>query len=147
MSGSAGDTASSAHLEDAPARVVDTYLESFYRGDFAAARECVADDFSFHGPFAQAADANAFFASAEGLRRIVSGHRTVRQCHHGDDVSTLLEVFIETPVEAGTVLMSEWSVVRDGKIVAATVLFDTAAFRELVPGVAASQSRPSPTTA
>jgi hypothetical protein len=137
MSSSAGSTASANTVrgdEDrSPAQVVDGYLGAFYRGDFVGAREQVADGFSFEGPFLQVEGADTFFAGAEGLRRIVRGHRTVRQWQQGDDVSTLYEVEIETPAAAGSVLMSEWDTVRGGKLVSASVVFDTAAFRKLVP--------------
>ncbi len=59
--------------------VVDRYLAAFYSGDFDAARNLVTDDLSFRGPFVQVEGADAFFASAQPLRQIVQGHRTVRQ--------------------------------------------------------------------
>ena len=36
---------------------------------------------------------------------------------------------------AGSVVMSEWRVARDGELTSGRVMFDTAAFRDLVPPV------------
>ncbi len=45
---------------------------------------------------------------------------------------------LETPVGKGLVLTSEWNTVRDGKVVSATLVFDTAEFRKVVPQAGAS---------
>jgi hypothetical protein len=41
---------------------------------------------------------------------------------------------LETPNGSGAVTMSERHTVQNGKLVAARVVFDTAAFRAIVPG-------------
>lgn len=81
--------------------------------------------------------------ASDTTQRGAADRRCVRQWHQGDDVSTLFEVSIETPLAAGTLLMSEWSTVRDGKVAAASVVFDTAAFPKLVPEVGAAPQRPA----
>jgi hypothetical protein len=118
--------------------VVERYLTAFYRGDFEAARPLVSDGLLFRGPFLQVDGADAFFRGAEGLRRIVRGHRTLRQWQDGGDVCSMYELDIETPIASGSVLMSEWDTVRDGLVAGARVVFDTAAFRALVPQAGAS---------
>jgi hypothetical protein len=40
---------------------------------------------------------------------------------------------LKTPAGKGSVLVSEWNTVRDGKVTSAPLVFDTAAFRSLVP--------------
>jgi hypothetical protein len=77
--------------------------------------------------------ADQFLASADGLRRIVRGHRTVRQWRDGEEISTLYEMKLETPAGTGSVLVSEWNTVRGGEVASATLVFDTAEFRKLVP--------------
>jgi len=117
-----------------PARaLVNRYLDAFYHGDFEAARLVLAEDFSFRGPFIEVSGLDAFLASAEGLRRICNGHRLLHQWDHDDQVSSVYEVQIETPVGNGRVTMSEWHIVRNDQLVSGLVLFDTAAFRALVP--------------
>lgn len=116
-----------------PARIVSGYLEAFYRGNFPAARRLIAEDFAFRGPFLQVEGAEEFFAGAEGLRRIVRGHRPIRQWVNGAEVSTLYEVQLETSAGTGSVLMSEWDTVLDGTVASAWVVFDSGVFRKLVP--------------
>jgi hypothetical protein len=117
-----------------PAEAVNSYLRAFYTGDFTLARDLVADDFSFQGPFLQVRGKEPFFAGAEGLRGVVGGHRLVRQWADGADVSSLYEVTLQTPAGRGEVLMSEWHTVSEGKLVSGRVTFDTAVFRALLPG-------------
>jgi predicted SnoaL-like aldol condensation-catalyzing enzyme len=116
-----------------PMQVVDRYLQAFYRGEFETARRLVADGVTFNGPFVQAERADEFFASAKPLRQIVEGHRVVRQWEDGDDVLMMYEMQLKTPTGEGSVLVSEWNTVRAGKVAAARLVFDTAAFRKLVP--------------
>lgn len=130
-------SASHIRADDATLRtntaVVNDYLTAFWSGDFPSARAVVADDFSFSGPFLTSEGKAAFFEGAAGLRQIVRGHRVLRQWADGDDVSSVYEVRIETPAGAGQVLMSEWHTVREGAVSVGRVVFDTAAFRTLVP--------------
>jgi hypothetical protein len=123
------------HMSDTSqlAEIVDRYLDAFYRGDFDTARTLLSDDLSFKGPFIQVDGADRFFASADGLRQIVRGHRTVRQWQDDNELSTLYQMELETPAGKGSVLVSEWNTVRDGKVASAVLVFDTAEFRKLVP--------------
>jgi hypothetical protein len=116
-----------------PVSTVATYLDAFYVGDFKRAASVLAEDFDFEGPFLKVTGREAYLAGAEGLRQIVGGHRLVRQWVDGDEVSTLYEVALRTPVGEGSVLMSEWHRVRAGRIGSGRVVFDTADFRSLVP--------------
>ena len=113
--------------------LVNRYLDAFYVGDFDAVQLVLADGFSFHGPFVETTGRGSFLSSAEGLRRIVKGHRLLCQWEDGSDVSSVYEVGIQTPAGSGAVTMSEWHVARDHKLVSRFILFDTAAFRAFVP--------------
>jgi predicted SnoaL-like aldol condensation-catalyzing enzyme len=117
----------------AAARLATEYLTAFYRGEFDRARAVVAEEFSFRGPFLQVDGRDAFFAGAEGLKPIVRGHRMVRQWEDGADVCSLFEANLQTPAGTGSVLMSEWHIIRGGRLTSGRVVFDTAAFRALVP--------------
>ncbi len=116
-----------------PAEIAEDYLTAFYTGDFGRARDLVAETFAFRGPFLQVEGRDAFFDGAQGLKNIVRGHRTVRQWSDGEDVCTVYEVELQTPAGQGTVLMSEWHTVREGRLTAGQVVFDTARFRALLP--------------
>ncbi len=129
-------TASTSPVPDASAETtaaVNEYLTAFYRGDFDRAAAVVADGFCFEGPFLQVTGKDAFFAGAQGLRQVVRGHRLVRQWADGNEVSSLYEVDLATQAGQGSVLMSEWHKVDAGQITSGRVVFDTAAFRALLP--------------
>jgi predicted SnoaL-like aldol condensation-catalyzing enzyme len=115
------------------AKLVNEYLQAFYSGDFGRAGALVSDDFHFKGPFVEVANKEAFFSSAARLAPIVKGHRLLRQWEDGDEVSSVYEVNLETPAGSGAVTMSEWHAVRHAKLISGRIIFDTAAFRALVP--------------
>lgn len=113
--------------------LVNEYLDAFYSGDFAKARELVSDDFHFKGPFAEATNKEAYFSSAAPLAAIAKGHRLLRQWADGDEVCSIHDVDLETPVGKGLVTMCEWHKAESGKLVFGRVILDTAAFRALAP--------------
>jgi len=113
--------------------VVNHYLTAFYSGDFDRARTLVSEDFAFKGPFIEAASRDAFFTSAAGLTRIVRGHRLLRQWQDGDDICSIFEMNLEAPTKTGSLPVCEWHACRQGIVVSARLLFDTAAFRQFVP--------------
>jgi len=113
-----GDKTGPERTTGAAARIVSDYLTALYAGDFDTARALVTDDFSFRGPFIETSGKDAFFKGAEGLKRIARGHSLLRQWVDGDNVCS----------------MSEWHAVRGGQLASGLVLFDSAAFRKLVPG-------------
>jgi hypothetical protein len=80
---------------------------------------------------------DAFFAGAHGLQPLVCGHRLLHQwvdaSVDGAEVCSIYDVTLDTPAGAGTVPMSEWHTVRDGRLTAALVLFDATALRALLP--------------
>ena len=115
------------------AQVFEQYLNAFTSGDIGAAKELVAEDFSFNGPMLQANNKETFFAGAAGLKSMVDGYRMLRQWEDGDEVCSVYEFKIKSPVARGSVLMSEWTTVRDGKLAASRLIFDTAAFGALMP--------------
>lgn len=117
----------------APAEAVNAYLAAFCTGDFEAVRPLLAEDFAFHGPFVQVRGREPFLGSAAGLKPIVRGHRLRQQWADGDEVCSWYELSLETPVKSGSVTMSEWHTVRDGKVVSGQVVFDAAAFRAFLP--------------
>jgi len=129
-----GDKTGPERTTGAAARIVSDYLTALYAGDFDTARALVTDDFSFRGPFIETSGKDAFFKGAEGLKRIARGHSLLRQWVDGDNVCSVYELHLETPAGAGSVPMSEWHAVRGGQLASGLVLFDSAAFRKLVPG-------------
>jgi ketosteroid isomerase-like protein len=115
------------------ADVFRAYLDRFTSGDMDGAAELLTDDFSFHGPMLQSQGKAAFVEGASGLRPIVRGNAMVRQWVEGDEVCSMYEFKLETPAGAGSTTMAEWATVRDGKVAASRVVFDTAAMAALMP--------------
>lgn len=120
-------------ISEAPAKVVDRYLTAFYSGDFEAAALTVAADFTFEGPFVKVAGREAYFASAQGLRRIVRGHRLLQRLQEGEDVCSIYEVKVDTPKGSASIPMCEWHSVRFGSVTSGRVFFDPAPLRALLP--------------
>lgn len=116
-----------------PAEVVNEYLSSFYSGDFTSAAGTLAADFSFQGPFLRVQGRDEFLTGAQGLRPVIRGHRLLRQWRDGDEICSIYEVDLHTPAGSGSVVMSEWHTVCDGQLAKGHVVFDTAAFRALMP--------------
>jgi ketosteroid isomerase-like protein len=115
------------------AEVFRAYLDRFASGDLDGAAELLADDFEFNGPMLQAQGKDAFLEGASGLKPVVRGNRMLRQWEDGEEVCSVYEFNVQTPAGAGSIPMAEWARVRDGKLVSARVLFDTAQMSALMP--------------
>lgn len=115
------------------AQVFREYLDRFTSGDLDGARDLLAEDFSFTGPVLQAEGRDEFLAGASGLAPIVRGAEMLRQWEDGEEVCSVYEFKVETPVGAGSIPMTEWCRVRDGKLVSARLIFDTAQMAALMP--------------
>jgi ketosteroid isomerase-like protein len=116
-----------------PEAVVATYLDAFYSGDLETAASLLAEDFCFQGPTRQIEGKQAFLDRAEGVRSMLRGDHRVRQWVDGNEICTLHEAKLVTSIGEGSVLVSEWHSVRDGQLVSGQSVFDTTAFRALVP--------------
>jgi ketosteroid isomerase-like protein len=115
-----------------PTDIVSGYLTAFYGGDFESAGPLLAEDFEFNGPFVSVKGRDAFLQSAQGLRMTSRGHRLLKQWQDGPDICSVYELALQGPQRSGTVTMAEWHRVRGGRIQSALVLFDSAAFREIL---------------
>jgi hypothetical protein len=111
----------------------NAYLDAFYSGDFATAKSLVVEAFRFTGPFTQAESRDAFFESAGGLASIVKGHRLAHQWSDRDEVCSVLEMELETPLKKGAILVCEWHTLAEGKLVAGRVMLDVMDFRSFLP--------------
>jgi hypothetical protein len=119
-----------------PAVAVTGYLDAFTVGDFDSAAAFVADDFMFAGPFAQYESKVDFFCGAAGLRGVLRGHTLLHRWEDGPDVCSVYLLQLEGPGGAGALYTSEWNTVADNLVVSARLVFDTTAFRALLPAAA-----------
>ena len=113
--------------------LVNQYLTSFYAGDFESAESLVSDDFHFKGPFVEVNGRREFLSAASRLRQIVRGHVLLKQWEDGADICSIYDVNLQTPAGSGSVMMVEWNRVLNGKLVSGRLIFDTGAFRKIVP--------------
>jgi SnoaL-like protein len=115
------------------ADIFRSYLERFTRGDVEGAAEFLADEFAFDGPILQAKDKAEFLAGSATAAAMARGCTIHHQWVDGEDVCSIYDFEIETPVGTGAIPMAEWSVIRDRKLVSSRLLFDTAAMAALMP--------------
>jgi hypothetical protein len=114
-------------------QIVNAYLAAFYAGDVERARPLLAEDFTFVGPFVAANGKRSFLESAARLAPIVRGHHILRQWQDTSEVCSIFELHLQTAIGTGTVTLCEWHTIRHALLAAGRVIFDTAAFRTLVP--------------
>ncbi len=76
---------------------------------------------------------DAFFEAVSDMASIFKGHTILKQFEDGNEVCSIYDLEIEAPAGAGSVTMSEWCTVQDGRLTSARLVFDTAAFNALVP--------------
>ena len=115
------------------ADIFRAYLERFTGGDVDGAAELLADEFAFDGPILQAKDKAEFLAGSTAAAAMARGCTIHHQWVDGDNVCSIYDFKIETPAGAGSIPMAEWSVIRNGQLVASRLLFDTAAMAALMP--------------
>jgi hypothetical protein len=113
--------------------IVNAYLDAFYSGDVSKAKGLVTEAFRFKGPFVQAEGRDAFFASAAGLFPIVKGHRMLHQWSDRDEVCSVFEMMLETPLKKGGMPVCEWHTLADGKLIAGRAMLEVMDFRAFMP--------------
>jgi ketosteroid isomerase-like protein len=111
---------------------VERFFTAFYSGDAAATRDTMTDDFTLVGPFATAHNADEFFEVAEGLLKIVRGHRVLRYVVDGDDVAALYEIKIAGAVGEGWLTIGGWFTAAGERVSSGQLIYDSAAFDAIV---------------
>lgn len=115
--------------------LVTQYLRALARSDLTRARELLGDGFTFRGPgMAESLDRDAFLSQFGRKYDHVREVRVLRQVEKDAHVCSLYELEAETPHGSTTFLMTEWNVVRDGRVESALLVFDTADGAQLHAG-------------
>jgi ketosteroid isomerase-like protein len=104
--------------------VVARYFAAFGSGDISGARQLLADDLSFNGPFDTFNKADDLIKALGALAPVVKGMQERKVFVDGDDVATFYDMI--TPMGASPI--AEWHHVKDGKIDAIRVYFDPRPF-------------------
>ena len=110
-----------------PVTLAETYFTAWKGKDFDTLRSILADDVTFHGPFAQLDNADDCVQGLKGMSQIVTDITVTKRFVDGDDVLTWFD--LHTSV-APPVPTANWSRVSNGRISQIRVLFDP---RPLLP--------------
>jgi SnoaL-like domain len=108
------------------AEVVNNFLRAVGEGDFASAREHLANDLTFQGPFDTFSDPESYLKALRTLYPIVKKVSVRKLFEAGEDICLLYDMETNTPI--GTALICEWFTVRDRKIVSILAVFDARPF-------------------
>lgn len=114
--------------------VFKAYIDAFTAGDIDTARKYIADDFMFDGPMVKATNKKEFFDNiSPELIAMTRGYTMLRQFEDGDELCSMYEYNVETPVGKGAVYMTEWNKVRNDQLISSRLLFDSAQLNALMP--------------
>ena len=108
-----------------PRSLVESYLNAFYSGD-PRVRDLLADDFHFSGPAAQFHGADAFLKASGHAAASTSSIEIETIFVSGTEVAAFYTLHLDHRVAAARV--AERLRVDGGKIVASTLIMDTAPF-------------------
>jgi ketosteroid isomerase-like protein len=107
--------------------IVRAYQDAWTKKDFTAAAEYLAEDFVYVAPNARHDTVDGFLAMLAAFgARIGPGWRPVAE--FGDETSALIMYELFTKSGEPLPLTVDHFVVRDGKLVSETLVFDTASF-------------------
>ncbi len=107
-------------------RIVTEFLTAFLAGDHDRAASLVTSDFSFRAPLIHhGGDKAAYFAGAKEKVKYIRRFGILRQWEDENEVSTFYELAMETPQGSATMIISEWHTIRDGRVAAIQMAFDT----------------------
>ena len=105
-----------------PAEVATTFVEAFGRGDMAAVARVLAEDVAFESPRVALEGAEPVLAAMGEFAQAVTGVSVLAVV--GDDERAMVMYDMATG-PFGTLRAVDHVVVRDGRIVADTLVFDT----------------------
>ncbi len=112
-------------------QLVETYHDAWTRGDFAAARACLADDVDFKGSIDTFHTADELIVALKGFHGMLRKVTLIGACHDGDGAALLYDCDTVTP--AGVIRSAEFFTAKGGKISAIRLVFDASELRKLMP--------------
>jgi SnoaL-like domain len=114
-----------------PVELALAFTEAWTGHDLTTAAGYLSDDVVFDGPMNHTAGADAYVEGLAAFARAVTGMRVVAAL--GDDHQALIMYEVDT-APFGTLTCAEHLTIRDGKIHADRLTFDTAAVRKAGAG-------------
>jgi hypothetical protein len=115
-----------------PQAAVDRFLNAFYTGDIPRILESVVPEFTMHGPFATAHNAQELIELSKPLFDRVQGVRFHKWVVDGENVSALYEIAVKGRTKTGWMTMGGWFTVAGDRVTAGQVIYDNPTFAELV---------------
>lgn len=110
--------------------VVQAYHRARFRGDVAAARETLADGFSFESPLMRGT-AGDHLDGLGAFLGVVTGVDMISALYGTDEATLVYDVHTATPV--GTQRTAEHFLLTGGRIAAIRLIFDASAWRAILP--------------
>lgn len=111
-----------------PIMVADEFFSAWTSGDFDRARELLADDLSFDGPFDTFSDPDTYLASLRRLSSVVIGADKLKSFADGDDACLIYDLrTIPVPVAR----VCEWYRISGDQIASISAVFDARPFAPL----------------
>jgi hypothetical protein len=112
--------------------IEDAVCASVGRAEFFLLNTPRFPDKSMVGPFATAHNADEFFQVAEGLLKIVRGHKVSRSIAHGNDIAAPYEITREGQTGPGSLTIGGWFTTAGERVFSGQLIYDSAAFDVIV---------------
>lgn len=113
-------------------KLIETYHLAWTSGDFATARNCLADDLDFRGSMDTFTKAGDFIAALTGFRQMVQSVELLQQFY--DEAGAALLYDCHTASPAGVIRTAEFFTVTGDRISAIRLVFDATALRQVMQG-------------
>jgi ketosteroid isomerase-like protein len=110
---------------------VRAYSDARFRGDVAAAAALTGDGFVFRSPFITSDSPDGHLDGLDGLLGIVSGVEPISELY-GENEATLVYDLHTVPAVGITQRTAEHFRLRDGRITAITLIFDSAPWQSIM---------------
>lgn len=113
-------------------KLIENYHLAWTSGDFATARNCLADDLDFKGSMDTFTKADDFIDALSQFRKMVKEVSLLQQLY--DETGAALLYDCDTVSPAGVIRTAEFFTVAGGRISAIRLIFDATALRQIVQG-------------
>jgi hypothetical protein len=114
-------------------KILQQFYDAAISRNFAAARECLADDLEFVGLFETYHTADQYMAAFTGLLSITVRLDVKKIIAEGNEAAIFFELETSAPAEA-TVLVAEWHQIKNGRIYHVRSAFDGRPYEAMFTG-------------
>ncbi|WP_327139234.1 nuclear transport factor 2 family protein [Nocardia sp. NBC_01327] len=111
-------------------QAVEAYHSARFRGDIPAAAEQLAPEFSFRSPFIESDSPTGHLAGIEQLVQIIDRIDMISTLYGDSDAVLIYDLHTNSPV--GIQRTAEHFRLHDGRIIAITLIFDSAPWQAIM---------------